>query len=83
MPERKLHLKLDRLLFGREHNEVHKILDLPSAFLGTEHRRLFHSPIEAAAIGFLIDGFEGMLSALAHVELDNNELLRKLLEVIP
>jgi hypothetical protein len=70
MPSQDLHKKLDKFLFGREHPEVHTMLDLPSTWLGKEHRVLFHDEPTAVLMGLAVGGVEGAISALFHVWLD-------------
>jgi hypothetical protein len=72
MPSRKVHEQLDRILFGRKHTAVHKLLDLPSVWLGERHRVVLHDELSAMLAGFLVDGSEGAMSALLHVWLDKN-----------
>lgn len=70
MPNRQTHEALDKLVLGKKYTNVHKILDLPSLWLGERHRLLFHDEATAMLIGFLVDGNGGAVSALLHVLLD-------------
>jgi hypothetical protein len=70
MPSQDLHRKLDRLLLGKSYPRVHTTLDLPSTWLGKEHRILFHDEPTAILIGLAVGGIEGAISALLHVWLD-------------
>ncbi len=40
------HRLLDRLLLGREYEDVHAWMDEPAKWLGPRHRILRHSPLE-------------------------------------
>jgi len=70
VPNRQTHEALDKLVLGKKYTNVHKILDLPSLWLGERHRLLFHDEVTAMLIGFLVDGNGGAMSALLHVLLD-------------
>jgi len=72
MPERQMHEMLDKLILGKKHTAVHKMLDLPSLWMAEKHRQLFHDESTAMMIGYLLDGPSGALSALLHVFLDKN-----------
>jgi len=73
MPKRKYHVLIDRIVLGRECNALHYILDFPSRFYGSKHRKFFHSLEEATLIGFLLYGKEGIISAWLHLLADNLE----------
>jgi hypothetical protein len=70
MPSRKVHESLDLLVFGRRCSMVHKLLDMPSLWLGPRHRAWLHDETSAILIGYLAGGPEGSVSALLHVWLD-------------
>jgi len=70
VPDRRVHEAVDKLLFNKKCTTVHKILDLPSKWLGEKHRILLHDPLTAMLIGFLVDRYEGAMSALLHIALD-------------
>ncbi|MEM4977397.1 MAG: hypothetical protein QXT64_08745 [Desulfurococcaceae archaeon] len=72
MPSRQMHELFDKLFFNKKHSKVHKLLDLPSSFLGTKHRTILHDELQALLLGYVIDGPEGALSALLHIWLDKN-----------
>jgi hypothetical protein len=86
MPSRYKHKKFSKLLIGYPCDKTHKVIDYPVKFLGKNHRMLFHDPISALAIGFLLDGQKGSLSALTHLFLDEvysrNKILRKVIDYL-
>ena len=49
---------------------VNRIIDLPYAWLGRGHRVLFHTPFEAALIGYIVDGPKGAKGGLRHFVID-------------
>jgi hypothetical protein len=70
VPSWRLHRLVDKIVLGREYPEVHRALDLPYLWLGPKHRILFHDPVTATLLGFMIAGPGGALSALLHITLD-------------
>jgi hypothetical protein len=70
MPGRKVHEIVDVLLLGQKCSQVHKMIDLPSIWLGKGHRVLFHDEPTALLIGYVVGGPKGALSALLHIWLD-------------
>lgn len=76
MPGRRVHEWLDKLVLGRAHPEVHRLMDSPSLVLGKRHRVLFHSPLELVLL--FGDDPEKLAAALLHVWLDR-EVTRALL----
>lgn len=70
MPSRRFHEKIDRFFLGKSFPHIHKALDLPHIILGERHRILFHDPISAVAIGFILGGQQGAQSALLHTVVD-------------
>jgi hypothetical protein len=63
MPSRKI-------LIGYSCEHVHYLLDYPYKFLGKKHRILFHDPLSAMIIGYLVEGDKGIISALADIITD-------------
>jgi hypothetical protein len=70
VPGRRLHESLDRILLGQRYPLVHRLLDLPSMWLGERHRELLHDELTATLAGLAVEGPRGALSALLHVWLD-------------
>jgi hypothetical protein len=70
VPSRKVHERISKILVGSSCEHVHYLLDFPYKFLGKKHRILFHDPISAILIGYLIEGYKGVISALAHIATD-------------
>jgi len=86
MPQRKVHNTLNRMLFGRDFNQLNKVLDSAHKVLGTRHRIVFHHPVQAAIVGYSMYGEEGALAALLHSITDEattrNKYLKHLLEML-
>ncbi len=70
MPDRTAHKKFSKLLLGDDCNATHAAIDYPYRFLGRRHRVLFHDPLSAAFIGYFMDGYKGLASALLHLAAD-------------
>jgi hypothetical protein len=51
--------------------KVNEIIDLPYAWLGNKHRVLFHTPMEAMMIGYMLGGVQGAMGGLSHLTLDS------------
>lgn len=62
------HRALDRLLLGREYEDVHAWMDEPAKWLGPRHRVLRHSPIEV--LMKYHDDPARLASALLHILAD-------------
>lgn len=71
MPSRRVHEAIDRVFLGRKFSQVHKLLDSPHRALGRKHRALFHDHLSASLIGYAVAGWDGAMSALLHVAMDN------------
>lgn len=69
MPSRKVHTMDSRL--GGYSRKVNNMIDLPYAWLGNKHRVLFHDPVSAMMLGYIIDGQRGAIGALRHLALDS------------
>jgi hypothetical protein len=86
MPSRYKHKKLSKILVGYSCERTHKIIDYPVRFLGKKHRIFFHDPTSALIIGFLSDGLNGSISALAHIALDEayskNKLFKQFIDYL-
>lgn len=70
MPDRYTHKKLSKLLLGNDCNATHAAIDYPFRFLGRRHRVLFHDPLTAVFIGYVMDDYKGIASALLHLVAD-------------
>ena len=70
MPNRKVHNLLAKILLGKDYDEVNKLKDLPSIFLGPSHRTLFHDPLADVLIGYLYDDPKALLAAVLHDVVD-------------
>ena len=71
MPKHKLHRYAAKILLGKAYPEVDSAIDQPYIFLGRKHRKMFHSPKEACALGYLAAGSHGGgLAGLVHVWVD-------------
>ena len=44
MPSHRVHLEIDKVIFGKAFPEVHKAKDEPYATMGIFHRLLYHDP---------------------------------------
>jgi len=73
VPKRKYHALIDKIILGKKCNTLHYILDFPSRFYGSKHRKFFHSVEEATLIGLLLYGKDGIISACLHLLADNLE----------
>jgi len=70
MPDRDTHRKISKLLLGDDCNATHAAIDYPYRFLGRKHRILLHDPLSAALVGYFMDGYKGVASALLHLAED-------------
>jgi len=70
MPDRDVHRKLSRYLTGDDCNATHAAIDYPFRFLGRGHRVLFHDPLSAMMIGYIMDRYKGVASAVLHLAAD-------------
>ena len=66
MPDRNIHLKIDRALFGREYPEVHDYLDEPFMWWGLFHRIERHTPLDAVTVAKREESHEAGVAAMAH-----------------
>lgn len=67
MPSAKFHKLIERKVLGKEYN-VGRLIDMPSKFLGSHHRKLFHDN-KTIAIFLLKDKKLGEAAAL-HILMD-------------
>lgn len=85
-PSRKVHRATTKFVLGNEYDEVHRLLDIASKFMGKTHRKYFHDPMSAMAAGASVAGERGALTALLHLEVDKicskNPELKKVLEML-
>ena len=70
MPDGYIHRKISKILLGESCRKTNKAIDYPVKILGKNHRILFHDPLSALAIGFILDGYSGAFSALLHLAAD-------------
>lgn len=68
MPSHKVHRAVDRLLLGREYEDVHAWMDEPFRWLGPKHRILRHDPL-SIAVRYWNDPNRA-LSAFLHIVTD-------------
>lgn len=76
MPNREDHNLLNKLILGRTYDKVNRAIDLPSKYLGREHRRFFHDDITSLIL-FAKDPGLGAASVL-HRALDRSPNLKKI-----
>lgn len=71
MPDKQAHLRIDRLLLGKEYPFVHETLDAATQVLGPHHRRYTHNQETVLAI-FLRSGGDlgALVAAEAHILAD-------------
>lgn len=70
MPNRNIHKKISKAIVDDSCEKVHYLIDFPYKFLGNKHRMLFHDPISAVIIGYIIGREKGVISALTHMITD-------------
>jgi len=68
LPSHKTHRAVDRLLLGREYEDVHAWMDEPFRWLGPKHRILRHDPL-SIAVRYWNDPNRA-LSAFLHIVTD-------------
>ena len=67
MPSHRVHRAVNKLLLGKEYEDVNIWMDAPYRYLGSRHRVLRHTPEEVIAkYGFT----ERALAGLIHIALD-------------
>jgi hypothetical protein len=71
MPGREVHKKLSEALLDDDCDSTHAAIDYPFRFLGRRHRILFHDPISSAVLGYMADGYKGVVSAMMHLVEDH------------
>jgi hypothetical protein len=72
VPSHRVHLYLDRKLFGKTYWRIHREMDKPYLFFGRTHRIFFHDPVSAVAIArkhYKGDAF-AQQAALLHIFID-------------
>ena len=89
MPSWKIHRLMDKLVLGREYQDVHEFLDVPGTIINGSikgHRKVWgHSPEYILLTYLLTRGdVDRTLSAWLHIELDKrlNYKKSKLLEYV-
>jgi hypothetical protein len=87
LPGHRVHLYLDRLLFGRSYYKVHRKMDYAWYYLRRGHRCFGHDPISAIAIAAesYPGDYNAVQAALFHIELDKlctaDPQFKKMLEI--
>jgi len=61
--------RLDAKLHGYN-PMVNVMIDFPVRFYDSAHRRFFHTPAEAMAIGYAVDGIAGAIGGVRHLWFD-------------
>jgi len=78
MPSRKIHKLVDKIVFGRSFEEVHKIKDSMSSILGYKHRVYFHDKLSALVLASMSDNpLQVYLASILHDVLDKLERVSK------
>lgn len=86
MPGWRVHVYLDKKLFGKSYREIHRRMDSAVVVLGRNHRVLFHDIGWAVAIAreCYPDDPNAVYAALAHIQFDqrcsNDPILKMALE---
>ena len=72
LPGHRVHLYIDRLLFGKSYYKVHRKMDYAWYYLRRNHRCFGHDPISAIAIATesYPRDYNAVQAALFHIELD-------------
>jgi len=70
MPNRATHELISRILVGNDCTSTHKIIDMPYKIYQSRHRKLFHDPLSAIVLGFLTNGYDGIVASLSHITAD-------------
>jgi hypothetical protein len=87
LPGHRVHLYLDRVLFGRSYYKVHRKMDYAWNYLRRGHRCFGHDPISAIAIAAesYPGDYNAVQAALFHIELDKlctaNPQFKRILEL--
>ena len=76
MPSHRIHKKVNKMLLGKEHEDVNKLLDFPYAFLGPKHRVVLHDKKTPFIVLALTGDIEKALAAYIHIKTD--EIFSKL-----
>jgi len=72
MPNGPVHEFVAKAILGKEYSEVNKILDWPSRYEGSAHRKHFHTLPEAALLGAIASlSFAGAVAGMLHVLVDS------------
>ena len=72
MPSHKLHVYVDKVLFGKSYRKLHEALDRPYWVLGRKHRIVFHDGWSASEVAKKVCPGDpvALEAAAAHVLLD-------------
>lgn len=70
MPDRETHNLFNRLILGRDYNEINALLDAPSKWLGPNHRILFHDKTTPLMVTLLTGDPKAGVAAFLHIYLD-------------
>ena len=86
MPNRELHNLFAKMLLQgiseKRIDQINKIIDGPSQTYGSSHRRLFHSPHHLALLALMEEDPDVLTVGLAHIILDNNKNLERLVTLL-
>jgi len=70
MPNKAVHGLISRMLVGNDCSATHKVMDMPYKIYQSRHRKLFHDPLSAVVLGFLTNGYDGVVAGLSHILAD-------------
>jgi hypothetical protein len=83
MPSRKVHLRIDKMLFGKEFPQVHTYKDGAWMESKIRHRRVRHDFETALKLG-VIYGWDAALSSLVHDMVDErlSKMVKKVVKYV-
>jgi hypothetical protein len=70
MPSSRTHREITKILLGKDCIGTNRAIDYPVKFFGRGHRVLFHDPLSAAVIGYILDGYDGAAAGILHLAAD-------------
>jgi len=74
MPDRRTHELFCQLLLGKKYIQVHRLMDMPSLWMGRKHRQLFHDFFGACLASALTRDPKAFLAAQLHIMLDQKRI---------